>query len=189
MESIVAATAGVAKLFMREDELGQIKPGYFADCILVDGNPIDNISVLQEHDKLNVIMINGRIHKASHKEFVKFEQPSPVMDPQPSVKLNHFVAYELDDGTGRTRVGHFDDAKGTITPLAFESGTAIENLYQIIEVGEDHVVAGGEPFQVTEKVNVLAPVSGRDVIAIGIKHMGRTLHCLRHLLILLPFCL
>lgn len=60
MESIVAATAGVAKLFMREDQLGKIKPGFFADCILVDGNPVENISVLQEHDKLNVIMINGR---------------------------------------------------------------------------------------------------------------------------------
>ena len=71
MESIVAATAGVARLFMREDELGKIKPGYFADCILVDGDPVENISVLQEHEKLNIIMINGRIHKASYKEFHK----------------------------------------------------------------------------------------------------------------------
>jgi hypothetical protein len=167
MESIVAATAGVAKIFMREDELGKIKPGYFADCILVDGNPVENITVLQEHDKLNVIMINGRIHKASHKEFVRFEQPQPVIEPKPSVKLNNFVAYELDDGTGRTRMGHFDKEKGTITPLAFESGTSIENLYEIIEVGEDHVVAGGEPFEANEQVNVLPPISGRDVIAIG----------------------
>ncbi|KUL89181.1 hypothetical protein ZTR_03784 [Talaromyces verruculosus] len=36
MESIVAATAGVAKLFMQEHELGKILPGYYADCILVD---------------------------------------------------------------------------------------------------------------------------------------------------------
>lgn len=167
MESIVAATAGVAKLFMREDELGKVKPGYFADCILVDGNPLEDISVLQEHDKLNVIMINGRIHKASHKEFVRFEQPQPVLDPKPSVRLNRFIAYELEDGTGRTRIGHLDEEKGTVTPLAFESGTAIENLYQIIEVGEDHIIAGGEPFKVTKELNVLAPLSGRDVIAVG----------------------
>ena len=47
MEAIVASTAGVAKLFMREHELGKIKEGYYADCILVDGNPLDDIKILQ----------------------------------------------------------------------------------------------------------------------------------------------
>lgn len=47
MEALVASTAGVAKLFMREEELGKIAPGYYADCILIDGNPLDDISVLQ----------------------------------------------------------------------------------------------------------------------------------------------
>jgi hypothetical protein len=167
MESIVASTAGVAKLFMREDELGKIKPGYFADCILVDGDPIENITVLQEHDKLNVIMINGRIHKASYKEFLKPEQPQRELATAKAAKLTNFVAYELGDGTGRSRMGHFDQESGTITPLAFTSGTAINNLYEVIEAGEDNVKAGGEPFAVTEKVSVLPPISGRDIIAIG----------------------
>jgi imidazolonepropionase-like amidohydrolase len=167
MESIVASTAGVAKLFMREDELGKIKPGYFADCILVDGDPIENISVLQEHDKLNVIMINGRIHKASYKEFLKPEQPTRELASAKPAKLTNFVAYELGDGTGRSRMGHFDQESGTITPLAFASGTPINNLYEVIEAGEDNVKASGEPFAVTEKVSVLPPISGRDIIAIG----------------------
>ena len=34
MESILAATAGVAKLFMREDELGKIKEGYSTSQIV-----------------------------------------------------------------------------------------------------------------------------------------------------------
>lgn len=38
MESIIAATAGVAKLFMRENELGIVKGVYYADYILVDGD-------------------------------------------------------------------------------------------------------------------------------------------------------
>ncbi|KAK0119357.1 hypothetical protein ONS95_010809 [Cadophora gregata] len=70
MESIIAATAGVAKLFMREHELGKIQEGFYADCILVDGNPLEDITVLQDHDKLNVIVINGRVHKAGRKEYV-----------------------------------------------------------------------------------------------------------------------
>jgi imidazolonepropionase-like amidohydrolase len=69
-ESIIAATYGVAKLMLRADEMGQIKAGNYADLILVDGNPIDNIDVLQDHGKLNVIMINGRVHKAGRREFV-----------------------------------------------------------------------------------------------------------------------
>jgi hypothetical protein len=123
--------------------------------------------VLQEHDKLNVIVINGRIHKASHKEFVRFEQPEPIMEPMNAPKLTSYVAYELSDGTARTRVGHLDQENGTITPLAYSSGTAIENLYQVIEVGEDNIIAGGQPFPLDDSVNVLAPISGRDVLAVG----------------------
>lgn len=147
MESIVAATAGVAKLFMQENELGKIKPGFLADCILVDGNPVENISVLQEHDKLNVIMINGRIYKASAKEFARGEQPQPAA---PSAKLGNYVAYQEDNGNGRYRVGHFNGTDNTITPLAFPGGTPLENIYQIVEVGEGNVVPAGEPFPVSE---------------------------------------
>lgn len=67
-ESIIAATAGIAALMMRPNELGKIQPGYYADCILVDGDPLEDISILQDHDKLNVIMINGRVHKAGSED-------------------------------------------------------------------------------------------------------------------------
>lgn len=70
MESIIAATAGVAKLFMLENELGKIQKGFFADCILVNGDPLEDIGVLQDHDKLDIIVINGRVHKAGKKEYV-----------------------------------------------------------------------------------------------------------------------
>lgn len=62
-ESVIAATAGIAKLFMRENELGKVQPGYYADCILVNGDPLQDIRVLQDHDKLDMVMINGRVHK------------------------------------------------------------------------------------------------------------------------------
>jgi cytosine/adenosine deaminase-related metal-dependent hydrolase len=54
---------------MRADEMGQIKEGNYADCVVVDGNPLENIAILQEHNKLNIIIINGRVHKAGHKEY------------------------------------------------------------------------------------------------------------------------
>lgn len=55
---------------MRSHEMGQIKEGNFADCILVDGNPLENVEILQDHDKLNIIMINGRVHKAARSEYL-----------------------------------------------------------------------------------------------------------------------
>ncbi|KAK7413334.1 hypothetical protein QQX98_007777 [Neonectria punicea] len=69
-ESIIAATSGVAALLMRGHELGKIQLGYYADCILVDGDPLEDISVLQDHSRLNIIIINGRVHKAGRKEYI-----------------------------------------------------------------------------------------------------------------------
>ena len=69
-EAIIAATRGVAAQLMRSHELGRIQPGYYADCILVDGNPLEDIGVLQDHSKLNVICINGRVHKAGRREYI-----------------------------------------------------------------------------------------------------------------------
>ncbi|KAM5350912.1 hypothetical protein ACJ41O_003635 [Fusarium nematophilum] len=70
-ESIIAATAGVAALMMRGHELGKIQPGYYADCILVDGDPLEDISILQDHDRLNIIIMNGRVHKAGRAEYIR----------------------------------------------------------------------------------------------------------------------
>ena len=56
---------------MREHELGKIQPGFYADCILLDGDPLSDIEILQDHSRLNVIMINGRVHKAGVKEYLE----------------------------------------------------------------------------------------------------------------------
>lgn len=170
MEAIVAATAGVAKLFMREHELGKIKPGYLADCILVDGDPLADISILQDHTKLSVIMINGRLHKASYADLFQstLDQRRLKMTTNKDGSLNNIVSYRLHDGTGRTRVGHLDSDTGIVTPIAFQSGTAVEDLYQLIEVGEANVIpSGDDTFALNDGVEILAPLRGRDVLAIG----------------------
>jgi len=41
---------------MMGNELGQIKPGFLADILLVDGNPLANVKILQDADKLVVIL-------------------------------------------------------------------------------------------------------------------------------------
>ena len=47
----------------RPHELGQLKPGYLADLLVVDGDPLTDIERLQRRDALRVIMKDGRLHK------------------------------------------------------------------------------------------------------------------------------
>jgi len=49
-----------AKVLAWQDEIGQLKPGYFADIIAVPGNPLDDISVVQN---VSFVMKGGVIYK------------------------------------------------------------------------------------------------------------------------------
>ena len=44
-------------------DIGLIKEGYLADMILVDGDPVANVRVLQEKTRLLAIMKDGKFHK------------------------------------------------------------------------------------------------------------------------------
>ena len=64
METLVAATRMGGEIMGRPDELGQVKPGFLADLLLVDGDPLADIKRLQDRDALLAIMKDGRLHKA-----------------------------------------------------------------------------------------------------------------------------
>ena len=49
-----------AKLLDWEGKIGELKPGYFADVIAVDGNPLENISVVKS---VKFVMKNGVVYK------------------------------------------------------------------------------------------------------------------------------
>jgi imidazolonepropionase-like amidohydrolase len=63
MEAILSATKLGGEIMDRPGELGQIRSGYLADLLLVDGDPLAEISVLQDRDRLAAIMKDGRFHK------------------------------------------------------------------------------------------------------------------------------
>ena len=63
-EALQAATRLGGEAMMRPDEIGLVKPGYLADLLLVDGDPLTDIKRLQNQDALLVIMQGGRLHKA-----------------------------------------------------------------------------------------------------------------------------
>jgi imidazolonepropionase-like amidohydrolase len=63
MDAILSATKLGGQIMMRGDELGQIKPGFLADILLVDGNPLADVKILQDADKLLAVMKDGQFHK------------------------------------------------------------------------------------------------------------------------------
>jgi imidazolonepropionase-like amidohydrolase len=63
MESLVSATKTNAELFGMENEIGTVQEGMFADLLVVAGNPLENIAILQEPDNLRLIMKGGRMVK------------------------------------------------------------------------------------------------------------------------------
>jgi imidazolonepropionase-like amidohydrolase len=40
-----------------------VKPGFLADVILVDGDPLADVAILQDADRLLAIMKDGAFHK------------------------------------------------------------------------------------------------------------------------------
>ena len=62
MEAIKSATAHGGAI-MQDDKLGKVERGYTADLLLVDGDPLSDITVLQDSTKLVGIMKGGVFHK------------------------------------------------------------------------------------------------------------------------------
>ncbi len=59
MEAIKAATSLAAELVDRDDVLGRLQEGYWADVILVDGDPSKDISVLQDGKSVRGVILGG----------------------------------------------------------------------------------------------------------------------------------
>ena len=60
IEAIRSATLTNAMLLEMDKELGQIKDGFLADIIAVEGNPLENVSTLEN---VVFVMKNGIIYK------------------------------------------------------------------------------------------------------------------------------
>lgn len=57
-QALASATTVAADVLGLGDEIGQIAPGFSADIIAVDGNPLDDVTVLEDVD---FVMVRGRV--------------------------------------------------------------------------------------------------------------------------------
>ncbi len=61
MEAIVASTSRAAECIERSD-LGALAPGKIADILVVDGDPLEDIRVLQQRARIKLVMKDGIAH-------------------------------------------------------------------------------------------------------------------------------
>jgi imidazolonepropionase-like amidohydrolase len=63
MQAIVASTKVAAECAHIQSEVGTLEPGKLADLLIIDGDPLADITILQRKEKLALIMQRGRPHK------------------------------------------------------------------------------------------------------------------------------
>ena len=61
--AILSATRTNALLFGMVDEIGTVEAGKRADLIVVDGQPLDDIALLQDAARVRLVMRDGRVYK------------------------------------------------------------------------------------------------------------------------------
>ena len=61
MQAILAATRLGGEIMLRGGELGQVRPGYLADLLLVEGDPLEDVSLLRRRERLRLVMKGGQV--------------------------------------------------------------------------------------------------------------------------------
>jgi imidazolonepropionase-like amidohydrolase len=67
-EAIRSTTVYGGEIMMKPHELGQVKEGYLADLLLVDGDPLANIAILRDPKRILAVMKDGVFAKRPEVE-------------------------------------------------------------------------------------------------------------------------
>ncbi len=62
MEAILTATKNASEAIGLEDKIGTIEKGKLADILIVEGNPLDDIKILESEENIKLVMKEGRIY-------------------------------------------------------------------------------------------------------------------------------
>ena len=62
MQALVAATGWAAECLGLEGETGTVKPGKAADLVVVDKDPLADITILQDKDRIRLVMKEGVVY-------------------------------------------------------------------------------------------------------------------------------
>ena len=75
MEALLSATAWGGPMMRMGKVLGYIREGYLADILLIDGDPLADITVLQDKARILAVMKDGEFHRAPLPREVRGARP------------------------------------------------------------------------------------------------------------------
>ena len=64
MEALLSATAWGGPMMRMGKVIGYIREGYLADILLIDGDPLADITILQDKARILAVMKDGEFHRA-----------------------------------------------------------------------------------------------------------------------------
>jgi imidazolonepropionase-like amidohydrolase len=64
MEALLSATAWGGPMMGHGKEIGYVREGCFADILLIDGDPLTDITILQDRNRILAVMKDGEFHRA-----------------------------------------------------------------------------------------------------------------------------
>ncbi|KAJ3528864.1 hypothetical protein NM208_g10012 [Fusarium decemcellulare] len=68
LEILRSATINPAKMMSCQDSLGQLKEGFHADILLLEGNPLENVTLFDKPDRhVLAVMKGGRVYRSQWK--------------------------------------------------------------------------------------------------------------------------
>lgn len=64
-EALVSATRLGGEIMQRPHELGMLRPGYLADVVMVDGDPLKDLSLLVDPERILLVVKDGEVCKGN----------------------------------------------------------------------------------------------------------------------------
>jgi imidazolonepropionase-like amidohydrolase len=98
LRALVAATKTNAELLGMGDVLGTLEPGKLADVVVVDGDPLEDITILQDSTKIALVMVSGQVVQGRPPVLPEAESPL-IMDDQPVSRPSEFCCNPYDSSS------------------------------------------------------------------------------------------
>ena len=65
-ESLLCATRDAGAAADPDGMVGTLEEGKYADLVVVDGDPLTDIAVLQDHDRITAVVKDGQVYRGAH---------------------------------------------------------------------------------------------------------------------------